>query len=552
MVIKRRIKLVSLCILLLSVCYSGVWLYVTMNAVRYLNSNFANQLLGSESYKISFTDAKIYGFPRAFGIKIAGIKEEYADGVVTHSAPLYVCYDLLSQAITTSYSGESIARAKPLSSGFGSKVTGEYSYVAPMPLSFKLIKIMLNADSKFELVNFIKALSFERKQIVARDLVDNAIVFDADLMYSALSASDKPYYYNFDELKNNIPKHYFAEDRGSNVKIEYLRKIAPVSVIYGALLGYSTSYDTTMELHTNSKTFDIMEIAKNTEFNIKSSGSYAGAEDTTSEAYGKFNIEDDNINIDGKYKFVSTPQAGYMELKLNQLKYIILTLLDNNAAAMIRPIVEPFLSNPEKFLPSGISTPKSISTTIDYTFKGQGKACDLNIKEFSIAVDGNGLNFNNISTLDEDFAWTTKGLLVVYGYKDILSTIIDYLDQLDPHEKDAVKLYKDSCAQFLNAISNHPGSTSNDVFIEYAGGVNEPQGKIGLNKYTVPQAVMMLKSILYYNATVIAKNSADFNAKIRSLLPEIAGHPEMLADIEAQTKVLDDKTKKIQGNDKSK
>ena len=513
--------------------YTILWAIIAIGINYRLNASLAQKkwsidIWDNKTHSIAFKKATLYGFPFKIGTKITDVIEENDDGVITHQEPIYFGYDVIKQRFYTSYDGVSIARAKPIESGFGSEIHGKYHYYLSCPLSIGLTKILINPDSQFELINFVKSISFVASDIKVYDLVDKSMTFDAKKITMSLKILERPYYQSLEELQSDIPQSYHFVSDIAITQSAYGRKIAPVSIIYGAFPMSAFTSGVDVELTTSAKKFDLVSIVKNMDLKVNKMQYTDQAQNSdVSIAYTSKSTNDD-INISCNYSDILHIQDGFAKYQLGQLKMEAKELLQSDSIGMFKPALDSFLQNPQKYLPD-LTNVSQIQDTLVFDLVGKGLAFDLNIKDIGTMVNNTtGYNANGIFHIDNDLQWKASGQLLLSNYKNIVNFVLDYGNKLQqtPIDQDALNMIKESVQDTLKAVSNHPDSKSNNVALDYELNSND-ESKIGT--HTFNQILEIYYKSLYRNAIIIAQKAPNFIKKLQELLPDAS--PELIESL---------------------
>jgi hypothetical protein len=517
-------KRLFLCAISIVVLYVIFWGGVSSSLSYHLNSFFAGEKYNinwwdDKDYSITFSKASPHGFPFNIGVKLAQVVEESSDSVVTHQH-IYAGYDLINQRLYITHNGTSIAKAKPLGSGFGSEIHGDYHYYAPCPFSARLLKILMNPDIRFELVNFIKSINFVAKDIKVYDLIDKSMTFDAKLMDFNLEVPERPYYHNMEEIRSNIPERYHLVSNILVTKSTGGRKIAPISFIYGAFPMNDFISNIDVEFTTQAKTFETIPILKNMEFKANKLRYADQAEDIDIQVTYKSASEADNLNISLDYSDSIQIKDDFMKHALEKVKIVSAELLQLDQASIMQSAIDSVLRNPEKYIPD-FSRISKVQNKIIFDFTSKGNAFDINLKDFGTIVDGvTGYTAMGKLHVDDNFKWQASGQLLLSNYQNIVSFILDYMNGIQqvPRKEEVVLMFKESVSDLLRLISNHPESKASSIALDYEYNSDAGSGKIG--RYDFSQILEIYYKSLYRNAIVIAQKSPNTFQKLRELLPD--------------------------------
>lgn len=514
--------------------YGLAWLAITFSIAQYLNKEFAgkpNRIFGfgEDDYKIAFVKAAPDGFPFKLGIKIHNFSEESQSSLITHNEPIRIGYNLLSQRFYILYKGESLARPKPLESGFGTKITGEFAHYISYSLSPKLFKILRNPERGFELINFVESVEFTSKNVKAHDIIDKSLLLDESYLLAKLAVSGKPYYHSLDELKHNPPSSWHLTSSSKIDSAAEGKRVAVASVIYGILHSRALTHDIDFDLLTKAKDFTLTEFVKNSELKSRLWRFSDDSEDFDGNFSYQSIADDNNIDITLHYASSSAIKPNFFEKKIEDLRKIAGNLInmDGGEVAILKPALNAFLEDPKKFLPSKNNISK-LDAALDLKLHGADNKFELNLENFSIFADDVGFRLQNTSDVDNLFAWKSSGILSLSKYKSAVDFITDYANQMTGQKDSAkiVDLNKAARNSFLRIISNHPESDSDELVFDYEFSSNLETGKIGVT--TMPDVISLYYTTFYRKAIEEAKSAPDFDKELEELAPDLLAKPELL------------------------
>jgi hypothetical protein len=183
----KWIKRLVITLIIICLAYSIAWFIILNLISRELNKQYSGQAINTtnigvkEQYVLKFSKIEAVGFPFKISFKILNWHEESRTSQISFSAPIYVGYDLLKQHIFIAFSGDIIAKYKPLESGFGARFrVANQEFLIKYPITMRLIKVLLNKNNPFEVVNFIKSFESSSGNIQIFDLVDNEKFYEED------------------------------------------------------------------------------------------------------------------------------------------------------------------------------------------------------------------------------------------------------------------------------------------------------------------------------------------------------------------------------------
>jgi len=155
----------SLILLILFSLYCLSW-YVSSWILCKELEKYSSELkvrLMSTDITYSFQKAVPYGFPFKIGAKIIGLHEDAQAYHTSHDGLVTTGYDLVKQGVFFENTGQSIARVRPLNSGFGSIVNVSSSYFVKLGLTKTFYQLLVKQIPVFELMNFIDRIQFVSK-----------------------------------------------------------------------------------------------------------------------------------------------------------------------------------------------------------------------------------------------------------------------------------------------------------------------------------------------------------------------------------------------------
>lgn len=305
------------------------------------------------------------------------------------------------------------------------------------------------------------------------------------------------------------------------------KRIALASLVYGILHSSALTHDIDIKLTTKAKLFNLTEIVKNSELNTKRWSYSDDNEDYVGNLSYLSKCDDDKIDIDLKYDATLTPKANFLKQKIEDLKKIAREVINMEGITLLKPILNAFLDDPQKFFPTKIDASK-LSTKLNFKLQGIDNKMNFNLEDFSLYADDVGFSLQNISNMDNLFSWNSTGIITLTKYKSSVNYITDYLEQIKD-KKDSeqyVALNKDVRSEFLRLISNHPESISDDLVLNYEFSSDSSAGKIGA--LNMADVFNLYYTTLYKQAIKAASTSPDFNKTLEEFAPELLSNPELL------------------------
>ena len=450
-----------------------------------------------------------------------GFVEDNEYSNIQHQAPILFGYNLIRQQIFVNYKGTSIAHFKPLESGFGSKVLGEYNYFINFPLSKKNIRSIIKESNLSAIINF-DSLELRIKDLKVYDIVDSSLLLESPRAFFSLSLKEKGYYNSIDEFLNNIPKLYklHSVTNFSNV-VANRSIIAPFSLVYGFIPNRSLDCKVDMTLKTTANT--AKEIVNN--MNV----------DSTIKCAGKtFNID---INGTTKTTNFSNNEDRSLALKFDANVLLNSTIIKTAATyskALMQYVSKStperslFASKTIELLDKAIESEKippsnQVQVGIDANFKQENNIKKIDAKNLSLFFSDNGVATTTTINIDSTkHELYTQGMLSMYKAKGLINVISEYITPLmfknsEDIDKDFVIAFYN---RFLRNISNHPQSTSDDLVFDFEYSSHEPKNTKISNK-DLQKKISKYYTTLYQQAIKHALHDSNFIEKLKQLIPDI-------------------------------
>lgn len=514
---KRTAAIITSSVLgLLFIGYISIWYILSNNLVSSLLR--ANEIENNSIFrgnKITVKDVSISGFPFKIGAKASSISEETKDGIIYHKGYLYVGYDLLNQKLYSCYDGSIGSQSTLIKNNEKNLIIECKSEIhTKIKMSFAVLKILLQKDSPFELVNFIKGV--ENSTIFRiYDADDKSLLLD-QIMNVKIDTDNTSYYHNIDELMLDDIKHkyHITSNIATNKNSTYGYKI-PRSIFYPTLQEFSLNsmdFDCTIsssfknrindsEIHVNRLKYD--------------SSSYNGE----SSCYAKIYINKNNVDIDFKLKDSTKPKEGFYD-QMNKSLFVdgISNLITIGVPAPLVALVSDISANPEKYyFPK--TRLKSIDTKFDISFVSKDEGINLDIKQFDIFFDDAGIKIADKIVINPRFAFATKGILSIKHSDNILEYWSSYLLKHFAEDNERIVLLKTTLGKFLRSISNHPESTNDEIFFDFS--LDSVTNDIKIGGKTSDELLSIYKQYLYQNALDLANSDPNFMTKAAKIIPEL-------------------------------
>lgn len=534
----------AVCVIL----YSIIWLILLFSISHNINNHYANQqintkLVGTgEGYFVKFSKIAPTGFPFKIALKIVDWIEESEFSKIECKEPIVIGYDLVSNKAFISYSGEIIARYKPLQQGFGSKISAAYNSMSvKIPLSIKFIKQIWRGltDSKsdlFEMVNFIKALEFQSKGVEIFDLVDNTKLYDQDYENIKLTFAKHKYYHNLEDFLQNIPLkvNIFYSTKVNHSTFN--RQLAPVSLLYGIVWPFVYSGSGEVQLQTGASKF--ADIGKDLEIKLDHFDTTTAVHSSSSRLFYKTKIDKYNTNILFQTNSQIELKTGVIERIFDFLKYLIASLPANQAvditALQLKNIVDIMTSQQAKLQKLENRT-YDCDIDVNVTFNHQKEHLAAKINNFSIFSGDTGIRLTNEFEIVKKNKWNVNigGIVLLHSYSKLVDFLVKggfIFEKFDDCLANKCNQYSEVIKDFLRVISDHPDSSSNDLSFNYKISLdNIKNSKIGSTELGKLTALYYIS--LYKTVAANLKAGDNLTEKIKELAPNISTHPEILRQL---------------------
>lgn len=518
--IKKIALIVSTILVLFLGAYSYFWYTISNNIVNAVNTTNTKALEHLLKRKIVIGDVSISGFPFKFGVKIASLKEENPEGIITHDGSIYLGYDILHQRTYISFDVKSAYNSKPLHSNGAKETYVDFKsdLYAKIKSSFDIFQILSKQERVFEIVNFIKSIE-NNSDIKIYSVSDKALLLDQTIK-AQLNIENNNYYHNIDELTSDetCSKYYV----NSNIAIKEAKLegcYIPGSIIYRMF---------SRNISTGTTEFDAVisispkNLWKDSEITIKKlkydTINYSGE----SAIYTKLKITTGNVSMDLAVKNELKLKDKFFDYINHSMFKTISDISKSGVPSTIALSINDIAENPEKYYFPAIDL-KTIDTKIDLSFVGKDDNINVDIRQFDLFFDETGIRISDKIVLDSKFSFATNGLLSIRNNENIFKYWYSYLKQIFPdneyYSDDRVFLINKSVSEFLRAISNHPESNSNEMFFDIS--FDSVTQNLTIGKTKSIDMLALYKHTLYKNALALASNDSDFMSKAPKLVPEL-------------------------------
>lgn len=541
----RKTLLSTLAIIaIFTLIYSALWFTLIISISNEINRLYANRIINTKAmgsnqeYSIIFRKISSYGFPFKLAVQIIGWREESKDTLIEFSAPIHVGYDLLKQNLFISYSGKAIGHYKPISLNFGAIFKNPNTiFTVSIPLSIKLIKILIQKRDLFQIINFIQNIELKSKGTEILDLYDNKILYKEAFSTIAFSFEKNKYYQDIDDFKNNIPQrldiNYTTKILASNM---YNRRVPASILLYH--FAWPTAVDLDTRLYIKTTKSQISEFAKDLEIEVLPTKFSIDILDSATSLLYKSEIQQDRINSYIKLRSTINLKSGFSKTILDTIPFIL-----NNPAISVLGLgklateLQYINNNKEKFSLTALENrPYIFDLDINFT-NNANKQLAAQINNLSLFSNNTGFRLTSECSLNDVFKdFDIKGLVVFNNYAKIINLVTNYVFKFKKFEKfsdDSLDVYKEGIKCFLRTISDHPDSNSDDISFEYKlNSSNIKKGEIGTVEF---EKVLPLYYLSLYNkATKKIRAGDDVVTRVKELVPDFDEHQKLLKKLMVQ------------------
>lgn len=539
---RKKLIYISVIIAVILLIYTISWLVIITSVASKINGQYSNRYIAVNSidneqkYFIKFNKVASYGFPFKFALQVIGWHEEGENSIIEFNSPIYIGYDLLKQACFVSYSGNATGRYKPIELGFGTKFeSGNYSFIAKIPLSFKLLKIFIQKKDPFEIINFIKKLELTSDKTKIFDLVDGQKLYDEDHTIISFSLERNKYYTDIEDFKNNVPQKlniaYTTKILESNI---INRRIPAGILLYRFAWPMPFSFEGKFYIKTNKSLYS--DFAKDLEIKVISSKFSSSIQESLTTLLYQSKVEEDSEDSHLKVESKIDLKPGFSDNILNSIQYLLSYVsLFPNSSSLIEEL-QYINSNKDKFNLTELENHQYIFD-LDINFFARKKdIMRAQINNLSLFSNNTGFRLSSECRLDAFRKFDIKGLVVFNNYLKATDLITNYffnLGRFKTFSEDSRIVYKEGTKYFLRTISDHPDSNSGDISFEYKlDSSNIEKGKIGsvdFNKF-----LPLYYLALYKKASEKIHIGDNVTQRIQELVPDFNEHHSLLKQLMIQ------------------
>ena len=448
--------------------YLTIWLGISVYFKKKINDNFSNRILGSEEIAaISFDHARISANPFTIAYKLEGFKELNKNLTVEYKKPLIISLNFLTKTLSILANGDKIIRTKGHSDVF--KISGDFEISAGLKYSDKL-KDVIKSKNSFELINFINYIQvhFDKTHIYHNDI----LIRDLQFLDQSLKFDKMPYYKDFSDFKDNLPKYVKNINKLKILHNEDYIK-CPGSFANPAIynfedyksIDFEFSYDSNIDGNLNSRNF-LQNITINSNWDLKNDFMFVkGFADYKTSKKDKKNHIFTNAEITGNCN-------NECRQKINNNFLLYSKYFDKfSGYKKKKETLDTLIINFPKFLPDFEKL-----GDIKLSFKGN---VEYDVKNLDIKLDklflGNQLYnifMNNETVIKNNKIDYLKGTIALREYEKFLNTFLDYSKiVLNNVKKDktyinADEKYREYFIKTIKSLSNYPDTKSEDLYFD--------------------------------------------------------------------------------------
>jgi hypothetical protein len=531
-------------IAIFTLIYSALWFALITSISNDINQHYAGRTINTKimgdnkNYSISFREIKSHGFPFKVAIQIIGWREESKDTLIEFNTPIYLGYDLLKQNLFLSYYGEAIGYYKPISLNFGAIFKNPSTiFTIKLPLSIKLLKVLIQKKDLFQIINFIQNMELKSKGAEILDLYDNKILYKEDFSVITFSFDKKRYYTDIDDFKKNIPQrldiNYTTKILLSNM---YDRRVPAGILLYRLAWPTAIEFDTKLLIKTTKS--QISEVANDLEIELLPTKCSIDILDSVTSLLYKSTILQDKRNSYIKLSSTINLKSGFSKTILDTIPLAL-----NNPAISVLGLetlateLQHINNNKEMFsLATLENRPYILDLNVNFT-NNANKQLAAQINNLSLFSNDTGFRFTSEFSLNNVFKdFDIKGLVVFNNYAKIFNFMTNYIFKFKKFEKfsdDSLDVYKEGTMSFLRTISDHPDANSRDISFEYKlNSSNVKKWRIGTVDF---QKVLPLYYLsLYSKAAMKIRAGDDTVTRIKELVPDFNEHQKLLKHLMVQ------------------
>lgn len=523
---KKLLKKSLYTLIIILLLYSSLWALISYKIVNSINSNFAGKRAPiGESSAFMFSRASVAGYPFNIAFNVHELSEDTESAIIIHDDVLKVGYSLLSREIFMKYEGRSVARAKPIDSGFGSELTGKYyTSIGSIPF-LSLLKFVFTNNDIFYLVKSIKHISSNSSDVEVKDIVDRSLITQKAKSNLHIDITQHKNYFSFQDFKNDIPKRIDVKYKTSSKDTgPVFKKPVPFSIVYGTYLGSNKGYEFEGSAETKAKVLDIAKIYSTLNIDVK-----------------KLNFYDSYFSCEGRLGVNNKlSENGHIETNIKydtdlKIKKNFINDLNSNIMAAIKnvPHRSPAYVYINQYLQHDITklnidTDKDpLKLSLDLSIKSNGG------QETFYIIDKLGLSYQDKfieakADFSDDYKnESIKGALQTGKIVDIIEYLVNsYTDiQKNPDEELSNGFWISFYLDYLDTISN--SKNLQEEFHQFSFDIKLDANKAKFGKYNLTQGRILYYQKLFEHLKTYYQNKEEAIKYLRSYAPDYINDPKV-------------------------
>ncbi len=528
--LKKILKWSAIILGPLFVIYTLIWFSITVTLSNILNKEYARKDIEiSDAAIIKFGAVTYSGFPFAINIELHNFIEENNNTIVSHSSPLILGYNVITQTLSSYYKGESIARYKPVEAGFGVKVTGEYEVHAFVPLNSALFKIAVLKHKPFEIVNYINDLNIKSTNVDIKDIVDNSMMIDDANLHIRLGVKHHKYYTTLEELLSAIPQDYYVSVNASTKNSGEVKRFIPFSIVYLAYLPFNFHYEFDANIHTDSKEFEIKEILEGLQIKTNKMNYYSDVQNVSSKLNFESNLTKDR---DHEFKFDYLSNIRFLEGFSKYIAKSIYSLSKRLPPDSSASVFKDYISslNLDGINIDTKEVPIKLGINAILT-KHPNNKIEANLENLAVYFENTGFDLKSyISTGPKTEA--LNGVISIVDWQKMISYMaksyfaIRNLPDFEIYTGDFWgKLYID----LIESIANDINRETSTLTLKF--NITEDVLKSEIGKFSWPEVKLLYYAKLFEHTLAVCKNHEEALQKFRMIIPAEINDPKILEKV---------------------
>ncbi len=489
----RIVKYLFIFILLITALMAGAW-YYAINKVTSEINNYAGKFIPIKELGCSvyFEKAEPTGFPYKISWELSGLKTVNKKLEAVSRDPATVGYNLVTQKIFASYSGN--IDAKHIKNGKKKNIlikANNHHVTASFPLSYTLFKTASSMQDPAELFNNLGVIKLSAGKFQVIDSASKKVILDKLHENATLSFVHKKHYVSVDDIMNNIPQKY-------NVSYSAKTNNMSTDVPILSVLPEHTSINLNAKIKTKAKKVDDVMLGMNVNADIDFENKFIST-NSVNIKYISHDKKGENFHFDESTNF-KLKKGTFDILFANYPKYKS-AILKQNYGKYLDQEIKFIMKNRDLFRFQDLEN-RNYSSNINLDADTSGGKQNYKIKNMSLVSKGAGIQVAQDIQKTGDRS-VTKGDLTIKHYEDIVDFTSGYVyrfGKLGFLKDKAKKLFAKTNKKFLKDISDDPKTSSKDLSYNfYVDSSNSNSAKFGNAKISSIKeryTALMLKKLL--------------------------------------------------------